>query len=224
MRGILLGLKGVLLPSIMVASFSVIDLMELSAAAKSITTSTLTSTTSIASADDNQSASLPVEVALRNMKDAAHRLRTSVLDIINDVEQRDMVVTGEPMIIQPIAYKDRNSIGWAREMLELGPAQQPRKKWLAMDVGNVGELVELLQADFNNAAIPDNLATQTKDNWSEMKTVMQDVQNHYQTLQQLTQGPKYDNIEIGKAALAIYDDMAKLEKPWKNVVHATRSK
>jgi len=177
-----------------------------------------------ASANAAKSAPLPSEVSLKNIKDVVHRLRVAALDVINDVEQRDMVVTGEPELIQPIAYKDKNSISWAREMLELGPAQPPRKRWLDADMAHLGNCVELLQSDFDGTAFSADAKNAVNASWAEMGSVVKDVQQHYKTLQELTKGPRYDNIAIGKEALGIYDDMAKLSKPWKEVLSTIRAR
>lgn len=162
------------------------------------------------------------ENSLKNLKDVVHRVRVAALDLINDVEQRSMVVTGEPDIIQPIAYDDKKPISWAREALELGPALPPRKKWLDVDMAHLGELVKLLQSDFDEANPSAAKQAGANDSWGQMNAIMQDVQTHYKNLQQLTQGPKYDNISIGKAAVEIYDDMSKLSHPWKEALKAAR--
>lgn len=160
----------------------------------------------------NHNAPSAHDLAMKNVKDVVHRLRTATLDLINDVEQREMVVTGTPDIMMPIAYDDQKPIGWARQMLELGPALPPRKKWLDVDMSHVGELVKLLQSDINDLA--------SVEGYDQLNSVMQDINNHYQTLTDLTKGPKYDNLAIGKAAVAIYDDLSRLNKPWKNMLNS----
>ena len=115
-----------------------------------------------------------------------------------------MVVTGEPELMHPIAMKDDNKpIGWGQEILDMGPAQPPKKKWLDMDVSNVGELVDLLQNDVNSIQDPE---------WTDLKAVVSDIQTHYAHLKDLSKEPKYDNIAIGKQALVIHDDLPKLAK------------
>lgn len=157
------------------------------------------------------------DVALKNIKDVVHRLRTATLDLINDIEQREMVVTGSPDIMQPIAYDDQKPIGWARQMIELGPALPPKKQWLDLDMAHISELLKLLQSDVQALAPGDGQSSASND-YNDLSTIMQDIQAHYQTLSELTKGPRYDNLAIGKAALAIYDDLSKLNKPWKNLL------
>lgn len=165
----------------------------------------------------------PSQVALKALRDAAHRLRRAALDVINDVEQRDMVVTGEPLLIQPIAMKDDNKpVGWAQMMEDLGPALPPRKSWLDRDIANVGELVALIKDDIATVKSGDESDLPAAAHWQDIKAVVADIETHYNNLASLGKGPKYDNIAIGKEALKIYDDVGRLEKPWKEAVHAAR--
>ena len=166
----------------------------------------------------------PADIQLKNVHDAARRLRSSTLMLVNDVEQRNMVVTGEPEIIDPVPMKDdSHSIGWAQEMDDLGPALPPRKKWLDLDMSNTGQLLEVLQQDMDGVQFPAEKQTQLAGPWGQLKGLVQEAQTHYSNLQSLTKGPGFDNIKIGKEALAIYDNMGKMEKPLKEVLETLRS-
>ena len=177
-----------------------------------------------ASQSTNQVAPTSPDAALKSIRDAAHRLRKASLDVINDIEERDMVVTGEPMLIQPIAMNDDDKpVGWAQKMEDLGPALPPKKQWLDMDVGNVGDLVTLIVQDVNAVTIP-QYQSGLQGPWGDLKAVVQDMQTHYASLKELARGPKYDNIAIGKEALKIFDDVKRLEAPWKAALTASRAK
>ena len=144
---------------------------------------------------------------------------------MDDVEQRTMAVVGEPMLIQPIPMKDdTHSVGWAQQMEDLGPALPPRKKWLDMDISNVGELLELLQSEVATMVLPENKQEQGKEPWSNVNSIVTAMQAHYQNLKELAKGPQYDNLAIGKEALQIYDDASAMEKPWQVLVKLVKSK
>lgn len=166
------------------------------------------------------------EIALKDIRDAARRLRAAALDLISDVEQRSMVVVGQPMIIEPSAAEDPQNkpLGWAEQAIDLGPALPPRKKWLDASLSHLGQIVTILSTDFAAAQIPSDQQSAVQTHWDEMKAVVQDIQSRYEKLKSLTQGPDFDNIAIGKEALGIYDDVAKLDKPWRQVVHILRKK
>ena len=168
-----------------------------------------------------QTAAFSPEAILKNIRDLARRLRKASIDVVNDVEQRSMVVTGEPMLIEPVAMKDDDkAIGWAQHMEDLGPPLAPKKKWLDMDINNVGELVTLLSEDLKDVQIP--LAQQPA--WGGIKAVAQDMEKHYADLKTLSGGPKYDNVAIGKQALKIFDDVKQLETSWKAANLASKEK
>jgi hypothetical protein len=172
------------------------------------------SSTTLAGPTDNSPGAV-----LKNVSMLAHRLRRASLDVINDIEQRDMVVTGEPELIQPIAMKDDDkAIGWAQKMEDLGPALPPKKSWLDTDVSNVAEIVNLLSADMSAVQLPDS----QKDSWNDLKAIVAEMKQHLQDLQAVSKGPKYDNLVIGKQALKIYDDVKRLEAPWKTALQASR--
>ena len=175
----------------------------------------------LASGQNTSTAQSAPESTLRNVRDLAHRMMRASLYVIDDVEQRDMVVTGEPMLIQPIPFKDDNKpIGWAEEAFDLGPAEQPRRKWLDSDMSHLAQLVGLLKEDMQNASIGDQ--QDASNSWASVSSVAQDIVGHYQKLVDLTKGPKYDDMAIGKEALAIYDAGKRLEKPWTETLHKVK--
>ena len=147
---------------------------------------------------------------LTDVRDAAHRVQTAALDVVNDVEQRKLApLEGDIAFIQPFEYKNTKSSLWKAEMKKLGKIQPPKKSWLQADVAHLGNRISVLQSEVSGSSSP------------EMAAIMNDVQSHYSALQKLAAGPTFDNLAIGSAALDIYDDMPKLEKPWK---HAFASK
>jgi hypothetical protein len=167
----------------------------------------------------------PADIQLKHVRDAARRLRSAALMLIDDVEQRDMVVTGEPMIIQPIPMKDdTHPIGWAQKMEDLGPALPPRKRWLELDMATAGKLVDALQQEVDAVQFPSEKNDKLAPAWSEVKSILDDTRSQYGNLQGLTQGPSFDNIKIGQAALSIYNNMGKLDKPLKEVISLLRSR
>jgi|GEM_PF-6408168 len=176
-------------------------------------------------ADSSAPAAVTPEATLRNVRDLAHRLMREAMYLVDDVEQRDMVVTGEPMLIQPqdVFDKDKRSIGWAQEAFDLGPAEQPRPKWINSDMAHIKQLIDLLKEDMQ-ATPQDDQQAEVDSAWSEANTIAKEIEAHYDKLVDLTKGPKYDNLAIGKEALGIYDASKRLEKPWTVTMHAVKTK
>lgn len=176
-------------------------------------------------ADSSNPAAVSPETTLRNVRDLAHRLMREAMYLINDVEQRDMVVTGEPMLIQPqdVFANDKRSIGWAQEAFDLGPAQQPRPKWINSDMAHMKQLIDLLREDMK-ATPQDDQQAEVDSAWSAANAIAKEIEAHYDKLVDLTKGPKYENVAIGKEALGIYDAAKRLEKPWTDTLRAVKTK
>lgn len=176
-------------------------------------------------ADASVPTSVTSEATLRNVRDLAHRLIREAMYLVDDVEQRDMVVTGEPMLIQPqdIYRNDKRAAGWAQEAFDLAPVEQPRPKWINSDMAHLKQLIDLLKEDMQSTPKDDQQA-QVDASWSNANVIAQEIEAHYDKLVDLTKGPKYDNVAIGREALGIYDASKRLEKPWTEVLHAVKSK
>lgn len=167
----------------------------------------------------------PAEVSLKSVREVVNRLRWAALTVIDDVEQRNMAIAGESMLIQPIPMADdTHAVGWAQKMEDLGPALPPRKKWLDIDVSNVGELLELLQSEVATMVFPEEKQGEVKESWTNVNSIVGEMQAHYQSLKELAKGPQYDNLAIGKEALQLYDDATAMEKPWQSLVKLIKSK
>lgn len=159
---------------------------------------------------------IQTKVCLKNLKRCASRVRVVSLDIMDDVQQRPMEATwGDPLFIVPPKYDQKDSKIYLSDMKQLGPLEQPHKKWIDADMARLSSEIALL-----NGEIKDISASSSTASVGEMKTILNDVDAHHKQLQTLTAGPKYDNLAIGTAAMRIYDDMAKLEKPWKKTLEA----
>ncbi len=196
----------------------------------SVALSVLVSASTAAWADDAKSSTSgkpaatasATDIALKDMRDELRRLHRAALDLISEVEQRDMVVVGAPQLIEPIPQKSDPHPGTMEEMIVLGDAQPPRKKWLDLTMAEVEKLVALIQQDKAAIVVPSDKSSATSSLKS-LDDLLADIQKHLDALKTLTAGPKYQNIEIGKEALGIFEDTKKIEQPWKDLVHSLRS-
>ncbi len=170
--------------------------------------------------DQQQAANQTPTTCLNNLRKSAMRIRTAALDILNDVEQRPMETSGsDPLFIVPPTYDQKDSAIYLQDMKALGALEKPHKRWLDADMARLTSLLKLFNSEMDNIAESSSTSAQV----GAMKLLGKDVDAHYTELQALTAGPNYDNLAIGAAAMRIYDDMAKLEKPWKETVKAVRA-
>lgn len=156
--------------------------------------------------------------SMRRIGDAARRIKSATLDIINDVEQTKLAATpNDPLILDPPDNNRKDDIVWGKQMQQMGPLEQPKKDWIDTDMSHLERAVQLLNSEFSGTAFGDKQQA-TSDTWNQMNAVLADINTHFADLQKLTAGPTYDNLAIGKAALRIHDDLKKLVKPWKATV------
>ena len=157
-------------------------------------------------------------IALKDMRDVLRRLHRAALDLISEVEQRDMVVVGQPELIQPIPSKGDPHPGTMEEMITLGDALPPRKKWLDITMSEIEKMVALLKQERAAIEIQPDKQTAAAAPLKELDDLLTNIDSQVNQLKTLTAGPKYENIAIGKQGLAIFEETRKVEKPWKELV------
>jgi hypothetical protein len=154
------------------------------------------------------------QVTLRNISDAVRRVRSATLNVISDVEQRPLTETGDPLFLDAPPDKPKDLAVWTKQQKDFGKLEAPKKSWLDADVAHLKKAIALLNSEMGS--------TGSGDGWAQMNSVVNDINTHFKQLQQLSAGPKYDNIAIGGAALRIHDDVTKLEKPWRDTMANVR--
>lgn len=151
-------------------------------------------------------ATLRAHAGLKEVDASVKMLQRSAMDMIGEVERTDWVVAAEPEAIGPIIVP---AISYSTQ--GLGDLDPPRKKWIDFLMNQTAQLIDMTNADINATRLTDNAPPEATSAWSDIKSLMLDVVAHYQNLKGITQGPKYDNLKIGKQALGIYDDMTRVE-------------
>lgn len=177
------------------------------------TTSTTTTTTSQSSGKTLQgtaaSQGVALNASLRDMRGTVQKLKRTALELIGEVERKDVVIVDEPDVIGGIvipAAPDPSG------MMQMGDLLPPRKKWIDYYMTQIASLINLLDADINGVVIPPDQQAALSTLYGNMQQVLKDVRTDYTNLQALTSTKDLTNIPIGKQALGIYDDMNTLEK------------
>ncbi len=152
------------------------------------------------------SATLQAHAQLKEIDSSSKMLQRSAMDMIGEVERTDWVIAAEPEAIGPIIVP---AVTYPTQ--GLGDLDPPRKKWVDFLMNQMAQLIDMTNGDINATQMSKDASTEITSSWKEVKDLMLDVTARYQNLKTLTQGPKYDNLKIGKQALAIYDDMTRLE-------------
>jgi hypothetical protein len=158
--------------------------------------------------------------SLRRLKLASSRTQRALMSVINDVGQTPVAVDpGDPRFFEPSEHQiAEDPLMWEKDFAKFGAFEQPHKKWIDADMAHLKEWVDTLNTDMAQVAIPAAQQAGAAVDWDPMNAELKDINLHFTELQTLTQGPKYDNLAIAKAALAINSDLKEFDKHWKSVV------
>lgn len=186
-------------------------------------------------------------VAIRGIGEAADKIKHTSLDMIGELERWNLLwghpaqdqsgnmlwgggFTKEEVLEQ--YRKFPTTVFTTPEYVELYSYRlAPRKKWLAMYLRQIGQLINLMQAEINDAAIPPEKQSAVADLWSQVEAIAKDVEKNYMTAynlvestddQKLNQSVRQDQVTIGAPIVAIHDDVDKLHKVLQDLYKVVR--
>lgn len=166
-------------------------------------------------------AALRTEDGLVKIGQSSRQVRLSAMDLMSEVTRKDMVHVSSPNVLPNGVVI--NPVPSPSGMIPMGnlPA---RKKRVDFFMQQIGQSLALLQNEVDALIIPEDKAAQLSDKWSQVRGQMQVVQTSYASLKDLTAGDKYDNKQIGKNALNIYETMDRIQKAVKQIQKSLKSK
>jgi hypothetical protein len=100
----------------------------------------------------------------------------------------------------------------------------PRKKQLNNFVSNLAYYVELLQNEVNALIIPDDKSAAISPYWDAIRKDMDEINVRFAALKELTAGPRYENLKIGKEALKLYDRAKEIDQLRREVMKIVATK
>ena len=158
------------------------------------------------------------EVGLAKIRQTEQDLQKSCLQVMVEVNRKQTLSVRGPnalpggVIIQPFP----NPSG----TVQFGNLE-PRKRHLDYLVSQASYNVELLQNLVDALIIPDRKTI--LEPWGKVRASVTNLKERLDNLKALTGGTKYDTAQISKEALAIYDDIDKLEKLRKHILKLIKS-
>jgi hypothetical protein len=163
------------------------------------------------------SGTVKAHAGLKEMWHGTKLLQRALLDLAEEVERTQWEIGTTPdafgsIIVPAVAFPNQG----------LGELMPPRKKWVNYLTKQIGQLMDIVQADLDATVLPDNASKEVTDAMAEMKSLMADAQKHYKELQEVTKGPKLENLAIGKQVLAMSDDVTKIETAQHKLGHVLR--
>ncbi len=164
---------------------------------------------------------LQAETGVHEVAESVKRLRASARDIIIEVTRQDMAVVAEPDVIGPVVLPAMPMPGG---MIGIGPNLPPRRKFINVFVAQMAQFYNLASADLNTLLVPEDKELAITPLWNQASNILLDISSHYIKLLSLAQADKLDGGELGREALAVYDDTTAFEKPWKEIYKIIKEK
>lgn len=188
------------------------------AAASSSSSSSSFGQTQSAITGSVKASSLTVEKSIKLLGETATRLKDAAWDAFCEVQQPDEFYAGGPDVIGPMVIPAINGSGFIE-----GGLKPPRKKWLDYFVKNVTFLCPQLLEETEQLELPSDVGDDTKNALSEMKQIASGLPADCQALSAISQGPKYDNMAIARAAQLVLDHLKDFERLRKDLYRSVRT-
>jgi hypothetical protein len=197
------------------------------AAPASADTAAATTTAAPADSADKQmikggvrGAALRTQDGLVKISQSSRQVRLSSMDLMSEVTRKDMVHVSSPNVLPNGVVI--NPVPSPSGMIPMGnlPA---RKKRVDFFMQKIGESLSLLQNEVDALIIPEDQGPQLSEKWTQVRQQLQVVQTSYASLKDLTAGDTYDNKQIGKNALNIYETMDRIQKAVKQIQKSLKS-
>ncbi len=168
---------------------------------------------------------------LRDLGDSLRKLDHAATETVKEVNRHAPAPIGmqdivAEQIVNPFGYDPWDPA--LNASLRTGPLLPPRKKWLDIDVSQVGQVAGILQQEVTSLCPPVAMSNTAKDSFKVELGLMTEangkIQDATNQLKQLAQGPNYDNDKIGKTAHDIRTSAKTIEECRKRAVRALAKK
>ncbi len=161
-----------------------------------------------------QGEAVALETSIRDLSKTLHHLKRSAWDIFVEVQRQNMVVVGEPDVIGPIIIPAMPS---PSGMVGVGGFLPPRKKFLDYFMSQISDLSKMTQTEVTGLLLPDDASDDAK---ADLKTITDTaalLPQDISALQDVTQGPQFDNMAIARAAQLLQNHIQDIEKASKKL-------
>jgi hypothetical protein len=164
---------------------------------------------------------LLAESGVRELEETSRYLRRAVIDLIGEVERQDYVTVGSPNMIGSMVIP---AMPTPSGQIATGDILPARKKWVDIFMSEISKAVIALTQECSQLVMPAEKQASVAQPLVELKTLIKDIDAHYQNLLLVTKGPTYENLKVGKETLAIYDDLRPCEEQLKKIYHLLKDK
>lgn len=161
-----------------------------------------------------QDEAVALETGIKDLTKTLHHMKRSAFDIFIEVQRQNMVVVGEPDVIGPIIIP---AIPSPSGMMAMGGFLPPRKKFLDYFQGQLGDLMKMTQTEVSGLVLPADASDQAKTDMQTISDSLSTFPKDLQAIADVTQGPKFNNYDIARAAQLLQDHIQAVEKATKSL-------
>jgi hypothetical protein len=155
------------------------------------------------------------QLGLNALAKTLGQLKHTDTDLYNEATRQIANLVEEPEIIAgTVIYIPVN--------FTTGDYLPMRKKWVEYYMTQLAKLIPIVQEDIDAVLIPDDKAEKADEYITQLKAEIQDIQNQYQILIQLTAGPNYNQTAIAAICHNIDHDIKQMDESRKKAFHAIK--
>jgi hypothetical protein len=145
---------------------------------------------------------------LRQMGDALSKMKRAALELMGESVRQDYISVGDPTVVGTMIIPALPVQGMA-----IGPYLPLRPKWVDYYLDQIGKLLPIYSELTDSLVMPESARTEATALLLRMRPLFEDARESYLALFEMSKDLKQaDNHKVGLLAVAIHDDMEKMEK------------
>lgn len=155
------------------------------------------------------------QLGLNTLAKTLGQLKHSDTDLYNEATRQMANLIEEPEIIAgTVIYIPVN--------FTTGNYLPMRKKWVDYYMTQLAKLMPMLEEDIDAILIPDDKVEKADEYMTQMRGDIEDIQNQFKILTQLTLGPNYNQNAIAAICHNIDHDIKQMDEARKKAFHAIK--
>jgi hypothetical protein len=145
---------------------------------------------------------------LRQMGDSLKKMERASLELMGEATRQDYITVGDPDVVGTILLP-----ALPVNMTALGPYLPLRPKWVDYYLDQIGKLIPIYAELTDSLVMPDSQKAQATQLLDQMPPLFADARERYVALVDMSKDLKNaDNKKVALLAVAVHDDMEKMEK------------
>lgn len=153
--------------------------------------------------------------ALRQMGDALKKIERAAAELVGEATRQDYISVGDPDVVGTIIIP---AIPDPSGLMPIGDYLPMRQQWVDYYLDQIAKLMPIYAGEVDNLVMPPTIKSNATALLDQMRPLYDDAKSHYLTLFNMQKALKgTDNIQLGKQAVMLHDDMKKIDDLRKQV-------